>query len=286
VALGLAGPGVLPAGVDCCEVDIRDAAEIRRVCEQVRPEAIYHLAAVASIGAAREDPRFAFEVNVRGTYNIFEAAVALVGVPRLLNVSSSHVYGDIVENVTEDTRIAPSSTYAVTKAMAELAAKLFPSAYGVTVRPFNHTGPGQSRDFVLPSFAAQIAEMEAGLRPPILEVGDIAIERDFLDVRDVVRAYRLVVEKGSRGEVYNVTSGSVFSIASIIDMFREASVLQFEVRVADARRRPGQAQRICASPAKLRGVTAWRPKIPLRDTVRDLLAHWRSLQVNAVGRGA
>ena len=162
--------------------------------------------------------------------------------------------------------------------MAEQVPALFPDADCVTVRSFNHSGPGQTTDFVLASFTAQVVEMEAGRRPPVVEVGDIEVERDFLDVRDVVRAYRLLIERGRRGQVYNVASGTTYSIGSILETLRGLTHVKFDVRVDPSRRRPGQRRRIAADTAKLKADTGWQPTIALNTMLCDLLNYWRAVQ--------
>ena len=280
-AFPLGGPDALPTSVVSLDVDIRDMAAVRQVMEKVQPEAVYHLAAVSSIAVAQANPRLTFEINVVGTYNLFEAAMRIPKPPRILNVSTSQVYSDEVCPITEDSPLCPANPYAASKAMAEQVATFFADADYMTVRPFNHSGPGQTTDFVLSSFAAQIVEMEAGLRPAMLQVGDIAVERDFLDVRDVVSAYRLLIERGRRGQVYNLASGTTYSIGSILEMFRAFTPVKFDIQVIPSRQRPGQRQRISADPAKLEADTGWHPRIPLQTTLCDVLAYWRAVQEKA-----
>ena len=259
------------------EGDIRDVDQVQAVFDQFRPQAIYHLAAISSLGMAGHNPRLAFEVNVLGTYNVAEAASRLDRV-RFLNVSSAQVYRQDGGPIDENTAVSPANAYAATKAMAEWVPRICSSSTmeWITVRPFNHSGPGQTDEFVLSSFARQIAEMEAGTRPRVLSVGDLNVERDFLDVRDVVQAYRLLIERAHSGEVYNLSSGRVFRISEIVDMFCRLSSVAFEVRVDPARVRSRQALRSECSPAKLTAHTGFRPTIPLQSTLRDLLDYWRA----------
>lgn len=277
-AFGIGSLDTLPGAVTAFVAEIRDPAAVQQVLDTVRPEIVYHLAAISSVRGAAANPRLTLEVNVDGTFNLCDAAMRLPHPPRILNVSTSEVYSDREETVTEDSAVRPSSVYAITKAMAELIPGLFPGADYVTVRPFNHSGPGQAGGFVLASFASQIAGMEAGLVPPVLQVGDLDVERDFLDVRDVVRAYRLLAVSGSAGHVYNIASGRAYSIAAVIEMFRAVAKVSFEIQVDPRRQRPKQRQRIVGDAAKLRAATGWQPLIPLQTTVHDLLVYWRTVR--------
>jgi GDP-4-dehydro-6-deoxy-D-mannose reductase len=279
-AFSLGSASQLGGAVTFIPADIRDATAVHAAFERVQPEVVYHLTAISSIAAARNNPRLAFEVNVTGTYNLFEAAMGLRKPPRILNVSTSQVYSDAVDLITEDSPVCPANPYAASKAMAEQMPKLFSGADWVTVRPFNHSGPGQTREFVLPSLAAQVAEIEFGLRPPVLQVGDTDVERDFMDVRDVVVAYRHLIERGRRGHVYNVASGTAWSIASVIEVLRSLARAPFDVRSDPSLRRPEQRRFIRADAAKLRTDTGWQPTIPLRIMLGDLLTYWRALQNN------
>jgi len=271
----------LPAPATSLDADIRDLAAVHAAFDQAQPEAVYHLAAISSIATAQANPRLTFETNVAGTFNVFAAAMRMPKPPRILNVSTSQVYSDEVCRITEESPVGPSNPYAASKLMAEQVAAFFTQADSITVRPFNHSGPGQTTDFVLSSFAAQIVEMEAGLRAPVLRVGDLEVERDFLDVRDVVLAYRLLIERGQRGQVYNLASGTTCSIAAIVAMLRSLTPIPFDTQVTPSRQRPGQRQRISADSAKIKADTGWQPRIPLRQTLGDLLAYWRKIREKA-----
>lgn len=269
---------MLPAPVTSLDVDIRDTAAVHAAFDQAQPEAVYHLAAISSIATARANPRLTFETNVHGTFNLFEAAMRMPEPPRILNISTSQVYSDELCRITEDSPLGPANPYAASKLMAEQVAAFFANADYITVRPFNHSGPGQSTDFVLSSFAAQIVEMEASLCPAVLQVGDMDVERDFLDVRDVVLAYRLLIGRGRRGQMYNLASGTTYSIAAIVEMFRSLTPIKFDIQVTPSRQRPGQCQRISVDAVKLEADTGWQPRIPLQSTLGDLLAYWRTVQ--------
>jgi len=273
--LGLSSPAQARSGVQYFETDIRDSDRVRNVVRAVNPDRIFHLAAISSAEMCKEDPRLAYEVNVLGTYNVLEAALSLANPVRVLNVSSSQVYADSMAFLTETSPIAATNVYSSSKAMAELLIVPHQNAGGViTVRPFNHSGPGQSPNFVLSSIAQQFAEMQLGQKARNLSVGNLNVRRDFSDVRDVVRAYLLVLEHGHPGEVYNVCSGTSVSIAEIVDMFREITGIEAEVEASANRMRSNDPANIQASPRKLHLHTGWAPQIPLRQTLADLVEYW------------
>jgi GDP-4-dehydro-6-deoxy-D-mannose reductase len=266
------------AGVDYCEVDIRRADEVRSVVRNVRPAHIYHLAGVSAVDVSWSDPRLTFEVNVLGALNVFEAAMNLPSPPRILNVSTSQVYASSATILTENSRLDPDNPYAASKAMAELLRVQYRKSAGggiITARSFNHTGPGQMPNFVLPSMAKQFAEMEAGLRPPKLTVGNIEVMRDFTDVRDVVAAYFALLEKGRTGEVYNVCSGSAVRLSDVIAKFEAISGMAIQIDVDPQRLRSNEIPAVFGDATKIRTETGWNPEIPLETTLRDLLNYWR-----------
>jgi GDP-4-dehydro-6-deoxy-D-mannose reductase len=194
-------------------------------------------------------------------------------------VSSGQVYAVAGDQVlTEGSPLGPASPYAASKAMAELLMYQFPPAQHervITARPFNHSGPRQTSAYSLSDFAHQIAEMEAGLRPPVLKTGDLSLERDFTDVRDVVRAYVMLLDSGRGGQIYNVCSGTAHSLSSACAVFRSLSSVQMTVQVIPEKVRPGQPQRICGDPGKLVAETGWAPAISWEGTLSDLLQYWR-----------
>jgi GDP-4-dehydro-6-deoxy-D-mannose reductase len=178
-------------GVEFYDLDIRRADELRSVVRGISPTQIYHLAGISAIDVSWNNPRLTFEVTVLGAYNLFEAAMVLPSTPRILNVSTSQVYAASDEILTETSPVRPSNPYAASKAMVELLLVQYRKCMGsgiITARSFNHTGPGQSPNLVLPSIAKQFAQIEAGLRPPGLTAGNVEVKRDFTDVRDVVLA--------------------------------------------------------------------------------------------------
>lgn len=281
MASGGSGPRTeAQSGVEHYDVDIRSAEDVRSVVQNVSPTHICHLAGISAIDASWNSPRLTFEVNVVGAYNLFEAAMSLASPPRILNVSTSQVYARAEGVLTEKSPVSPGSPYAASKAMVELLVVQYRkySAGGIlTARSFNHTGPGQSPNFVLPSIAKQFAEMEDGLRPRKLTVGNIDVKRDFTDVRDVVLAYVALLNRGRIGEAYNVCSGSAVRLADLIREFEAASGIAVEIETDTARLRPNEVSEILGDSTKIRAETGWSPQIPLKKTIQDLLDYWREM---------
>jgi len=266
-------------GVNYYEVDLRERDAVRPVVQEVKPDHIYHLAGISSVDDSWSSPRLTYEVNVFGAYNLFDAAMSLPRPPRILNISTSQVYAPCSSPLSEDSRIQPNNPYAASKAMAELLVVEYRrhTAGGIiTTRSFNHTGPGQPPNFVLPSIAKQFVEVELGLRPPVLDVGNVEVQRDFTDIRDVIRAYSILLEKGKPGEVYNVCSGSAVRLADIIRMFESAAGRKVTLATEESRVRSNDVPLICGDPKKVRETTGWQPQISLPETIADLLDYWRS----------
>ena len=274
-----AEPSRWSPGIRHFTVDIRDPVAVRCVCEDTEPDEVYHLAAISSVAASRANPRNTFDVNVGGTYNLLEACRRLASRPRILNVSTSQVYAPTAElRLRESCPVRPENPYAATKAMAELLLWQYPRADRqqiITARPFNHSGPGQTSDFVLSYLAQQVAQMELGLCAPVLRVGDLNVERDFTDVRDVVKAYRILLQRGRGGELYNVCSGTAYRLSSALELLRSLSSVSLRVEIDPDRLHPGEPQRLCGDPTKIAIDTGWRATIPFETTVRDLLEYWR-----------
>ena len=278
-------------GVDYCRVDIRNADDVRAVVRDASPHQIYHLAGISSVSASWQHPRLTFDVNVVGSCNIFDAAMRLPSPPRILNVSTSQVYAPSIAALLETSPVGPDNPYAASKAMAELLAVQYQkSTTGgiITARAFNHTGPGQSTTFALPSFARQLAEMEVGLRPPILKVGNVHVKRDFADVRDVVVAYHELLEKGAVGESYNVCSGRAVLLAELVTELQKNCAAAVKIEIDPSRVRASDVPQIVGDPKKLHQTTGWLPEVPLDRMLKELLAYWRTeIKGDAVeGNGA
>ena len=266
-------------GVNYYEADIRDSNAIKTIFEEVKPEQVFHLAGISDVESAWNNPRQTYEVNFWGALNVFEAAMGLPNPPRVLNISTAQVYAASSRPLSETDPVAPGNPYAASKAMAELlmVGTGARAAGGIiTVRAFNHTGPGQSEKFALPTIAKQFAEIEAGRRPRRLLLGNTAVRRDFTDVRDVVHAYCLLLERGNVGEIYNVCSGAAVALTDIISLFRRFVSGEVEIATDASKLRSHEFDSICGNPEKTFRATGWRPQIPLANTIADVLDYWRS----------
>ena len=272
------------AGIPLAEtrdLNILDRAAIAALLEEVRPDYIFHLAAQSSVAVSWKRPDLTVDVNIKGTLNLLEAVRESGLSPRLLLIGSSEEYGYLRPEdipVGEETLPRPGNIYAVTKNAQNQLGRLYAQAYGLDVlstRSFNHIGPNQAPIFVVADFCKQVAEIEAGQREAVLRVGNLSAQRDFTDVRDVVRAYGLLAEKGAPGETYNVGQGRAVSIQEILDRLLELSSSSIEVVTDPAKLRPIDVPIIQADISKLQAVTGWAPKIPLSQTLEDTLAYWR-----------
>lgn len=260
--------------------DLLDAAGMARCLAEVQPHEVYHLAALASVRQSLDDPAMTFAVNVLGTQRLLDAALAACPGARLLSVGSGEAYGESSRHgrpLTEEEPLQPVTPYGSSKAAAEQLGCRYGRERGldiVRVRPFPHTGPRHATQFVFPNFARQLAEIRAGLRPPALEVGDLQVRRDLLDVRDVVAAYVLALERGERGAVYNVCSGHGWLLREVLDLLIAAAGLQVDVAVRRERLRRQDLESLVGDPSAFEARTGWRPAIPLPRTLQDLLDYW------------
>ena len=255
-------------------LDVRDGAAVERLIDQAEPDAVYHLAAVAYGPDASRDLSTAVAVTVGGTANVLASATACESEPIVLVTGSSEVYGAPgAETIDEAAPTKPTSLYGATKLAQETIALTFGSVHRMDVivtRSFNHIGPGQRDSFAVASFAAQLRDMEAGATRPILRVGNLEPLRDFTDVRDVVRAYRLLVAGRHAGEPVNVASGQGHSMREIVERLIEISGMDVTVEVDPARVRTDDPPRIVGDASRLRELTGWEPAIPLDRTLRDI----------------
>lgn len=262
------------------EADVTDLAKIEPVIRDVAPEAIYHLAGQAHVGRSWARPADTYRVNVIGTVNVLDAARRVEPAPRVLVVSSAEVYGRVSPDqlpITEETPTAPMSPYAASKIGAEVAARQAVLGFAVpavVARPFNHIGPGQAPTFVVSALAKRIVEAERS-RGTRLEMGNPTPRRDLADVRDVVRAYRLLVEKGEPGEVYNVATGHDVVIGDLARRLIALAGVDLELVTDAVELRPVDVPVLRGDPGKLQRATGWSPQVPLDETLADVLAYWR-----------
>ena len=268
-------------GVDrsCGDFDVTDAEVVARTLADVKPTVVYHLAGWADVGGSWKAPVEAFRANAEGTLNVLTAA-ADAGVERVVAVSSADVYGIVQPHelpLTEDSPLRPASPYAASKVAADylgLQAWLGRGLPVLRVRAFNHLGPGQTDRFVAPALASRIARAERD-GSEVLAVGDLSARRDFTDVRDVVRAYRLLVERGVPGEVYNVCSGVDLAVQDLADRLVGQATVPLRFETDESLLRPVELPVLRGSHDRLTAATGWEPEIPIGRTLTDLLEDWR-----------
>lgn len=271
--------------------DLRDPKGVLALVSEEQPDYIFHLAAQSFVPTSFADPWDTLENNIRAELNLLEAVRRSGREVRMLVVGSNEEYGAPEPGElpqTEENPLRPNNPYAVSKVAQDFLGLQYHLAYGlpvVRVRPFNHTGPGQSPRFVVPAFASQITRIEAGLQEPVMKVGNLEAARDFTDVRDIVRAYHLAVTQGEPGEVYNLASGRPRSVRELLEMLLSCSQAQAEIRIErdPTRYRPVDVPVVYGSAEKFRQQTGWEPQILFEQTLRDTLEYWRGQVVSEQG---
>lgn len=263
-------------------VNLCDPQAVRQMLDDVAPDVIFHLAALANVGASWRDPWPTLENNIRAQLNLLEGLVRLGAGPRVMIVSSNEVYGLVQAHelpINEENPLRPNSPYAVSKIAQDMLGLQYYFSYQlpiVRVRPFNHIGPCQAPGFVAPDFARQIAQAEAGQRAPRIQVGNLEARRDFTDVRDMVRAYYLAATQGAAGDVYNIGSGRSHAVQELLDVLLSHSRVQITVEPDPARLRPSDVPEVRCDASKFRALTGWEPSIPFETSLRDVLDDWRA----------
>jgi len=276
------GHGPVPAAssgsdrVSWTSVDITDAEAVAAALAETRPSAVFHCAGVADVHSTWSDSETALRVNVMGTHNLLAALERLGLDAPVLITGSALVYQPSDTALSEDSPIGPASPYGVSKLAQELVG-LTARGRVIVTRPFNHAGPRQAAAYVTSSFARQIVEVETGMREPVLEVGNLDARRDITDVRDTVRAYRLLMEKGQAGRPYNVCRGEAFRVGDLLDALVSQSKTAIEIRQDPARLRPNDTPVVLGDPSRLKRDTGWTPQVPIEQTLRDLLDYWRQI---------
>ena len=264
-------------------IDIRSEEDISSAIKDVVPDKIFHLAAVSNVGHSWRKRKETMESNLMGSFYVFESVRQFAPKARILFVSSSDVYGisaPVKEALSEDIDPKIVSPYAFTKVCGEQLSQFYSEIEGLDVviaRPFPHTGPGQSSDFVCSDWALQIAKIEMGLVEPVIKTGNLDVRRDFSDVRDVVKAYIFLLEKGGRGEIYNVCSGRAAALNDILKILLSFSSKKIEVKVDPDKMRKADIPLLLGNNEKIRNELNWLPEIPLDQTLKELLNYWREM---------
>lgn len=270
----------LQPGEGAIQADLLNPEQLAAAVERATPDTVFHLAGQADVARSWKIPQRTMEINVIAAVNLMEAVRAFDPSMRMVLVGSSDQYGNLGEAgrlVSEALETHPQTPYAVSKKAQEEMARVYVRAYGMNIcmtRSFNHGGAGQRLGFLIPDFASGIVKVERG-EAKSLKVGSLTSRRDFTHVRDVVRAYRMIAEKGKPGEVYNVGSGVTYSAQEILDKLCEMAVCPIPVEQDPTRMRPSDTPVICCDHTKLTVDTGWEPQIPLEDILSDTLRCWR-----------
>jgi GDP-4-dehydro-6-deoxy-D-mannose reductase len=261
--------------------DLADFSRLASLLAEVQPEAVYHLAGYTQPGKSLNDAEAAWASNLTATRHLYDAVVRRESRPRILYVGSGLVYGEPEHSgraQDEDSPFRPASPYASSKAAGDVVSYEYTRTHGLDIvraRPFNHIGPRQSAEFAVAHFARQLAAIEKGRQPPVLETGNLLPQRDLTDVRDIVQAYRLLLARGETGEAYNVASGRVHSMQEVVDRLLASVSVRVEVRQREDLVRSTDTGVIRGDSAKLRRATGWAPRYNLEQSLRDTLDYWR-----------
>jgi GDP-4-dehydro-6-deoxy-D-mannose reductase len=270
-------PLLLPKGGKYIPLDILNLDMIKTALKTHQPDIIFHLAAISSVSKSFRDPPRTYNTNMIGTVNLLDAIRGFKKKIRFIFVSTCEVYGG-GENLSEKANIILKNPYAVSKYAAELVCHNYfiDGVDCVILRPFTHTGPGQAKDFVLPTVAAQIAEIEKNKRPPLLELGNTKVKREFMNIKDIIRAYAVAIEKCESGNIYNISSNKGHTIKEALEVFKKLSKTKFEVKTDPSKIRKVDIPVLIGNGNKFSQHTGWTHKIKFEKTIEDLLNYWRA----------
>jgi nucleoside-diphosphate-sugar epimerase len=271
------------AEITVSRFDVTKAEEVNSAIEQIRPNAVLHLAAIAAVSSARLQPDLAWQVNLHGTLNLARAVLAAAPACTLLFASTADAYGSSFRAdhpLDESAALSPLNTYSATKAAADLALGAMASEglRAVRLRPFNHTGPGQTDDYAVPSFARQVASIAAGLREPVIHVGALEPYRDFLDVRDVCAAYAACIAHADTltpGLIMNLASGQPRRIGDVLQALLDLAGVHADIRIDTGRLRPTDIDRAVGNAGLAGRLLGWVPRIPWEQTLNDVMSDWQ-----------
>lgn len=271
----------IEANAKVVDLNILESDKVVSLLQEEQPDYIFHLAAQSSVAVSWKNPGLTVDVNIKGAVNVLEAVRIMEKPARVLLIGSGEEYGHILPEespIKETNHVRPGNIYAATKACQNMLGAIYAEAYQMDVmmvRAFNHIGPNQAPIFVVADFCKQVAEMEAGMREPVMQVGNLSAKRDFTDVRDVVRAYGLLVQYGKAGETYNVGSGQAIAIEQILQMIVSKSALDIQIEIDPEKLRPVDVPIIEANTQKLVQMTGWKREISLEQTIQETLDYWR-----------
>ena len=269
----------LPSEVDFYKTDLMQADEVKKLIGQIQPDIIVNLAAISSVGASWNMPQTTMAINVIGALNIMEAARKSEQKPRILFVGSSEEYVISENPLDENTQLNANNPYGISKVTQEQLAKLYREQYGLKiyyVRPFNHTGIGQRDTFVLPSFCKLVAEIDKSGKDGKIQVGNLKVKRDFSHVKDVVRAYRMIVESDNCNQIYNVGSGNAYSLEDMLTYIIGLSDQNIEIEVDQNRIRPTDQPVICCDRSLIGKELGWEPQYNVYDALREMYESYRN----------
>lgn len=269
----------LPSEVDFYKTDLMQVNEVEKLIGQIQPDIIVNLAAISSVGASWNMPQTTMAINVIGALNIMEVARKSEQKPRILFVGSSEEYVISENPLDENTRLNANNPYGISKVTQEQFAKLYREQYGLKiycVRPFNHTGIGQRDSFVLPSFCKQVAEIDKSGKDGKIQVGNLKVKRDFSHVKDVVRAYRMIVESDNCNQIYNVGSGNAYSLEDMLTYIIGLSNQHIEIEVDQNRIRPTDQPVICCDRSLIGKELGWEPQYNVYDALKEMYECYRN----------
>lgn len=267
----------LPSEVDFYRTDLMQANEVEKLIGQIQPDIIVNLAAISSVGASWNMPQTTMAINVIGALNIMEAARKSEQKPRILFVGSSEEYVISENPLDENTQLNANNPYGISKVTQEQFAKLYREQYSLKiycVRPFNHTGIGQRDFFVLPSFCKQVAEIDKSGKDGKIQVGNLKVKRDFSHVKDVVRAYRMIVESDNCNQIYNVGSGNAYSLEDMLTYIIGLSNQHIEIEVDQNRIRPTDQPVICCDRSLIGKELGWEPQYNVYDALKEMYEYY------------
>lgn len=270
---------MLPKEVKFKASDLLNAIQTEKLISEIDPDIIVNLAAVSSVGASWNIPQDTIDINVIGALNIMEPVRKSKKRPKIMFIGSSEEYVASPHPMNEDTSLDASNPYGISKVTQERFAKLYRNQYGLKiycVRPFNHTGVGQRDSFVLSSFCKQVAEIEVSGEPGVIKVGNLAAKRDFTDVRDIVRAYRMIIESDDCTKIYNVGSGKAYGLDELLNYIISLSDQKISVKIDSARFRPVDIPVICCDYSRIKNELGWKPEHDIKDTLKEMYIDFKN----------